>query len=331
MTTKARPTTPQTPRRQLLLATAALAAAPGLARAQAWPAKPISFIVPWPAGSTSDTVFRSLVQLASQPLGQAIVVENKAGASGMLGVGALAQARPDGYTLGQVPLSATRFAQLGTLKADPRRDLTPIARIAGLTFGIVVRPESPFKTMKDLLAHAKANPGKLSYGSAGIGNQTHIGMAIIEAATGVSFNHVPFKGGNEATQSLLGGHVDMVADSSGWAPLVLQGKLRLLCVWGDKRLKRFADVPTLKELGYDVAISAPGGVAAPAGLPADIQGKLAAAFQQAAQHPDFQAVLDRFDMPLMFQGPADYRRTLEQSYAEETGLIHKLNLREALK
>lgn len=156
-------------------------------------------------------------------------------------------------------------------------------------------------------------------------------MEIIQAASGTKMIHVPFKGGNEATQNLMGSHVDMVADSSGWAPLVLQGKLRLLCVWGEQRLKRFPDVPTLKELGLDVNISAPGGVAGPAGLPADVGAKLASAFQVAAANPEFQKVLDTFDMPLMYQGPADYRRTLEQSYAEETALIQKLNLRELLK
>jgi tripartite-type tricarboxylate transporter receptor subunit TctC len=320
-------------RRNFLLTgvAAALSVAPGWAAAQAYPARPVTFIVPWPAGSTSDNIMRVLVQLASQSLGQTIIVENKVGASGMLGVGQLSQAKPDGYTIGQIPLSVTRFSQLGTLKIDPRKDLTPIGRIAGLTFGIVVKPDSPHKSMKDLLAFAKANPDKLTYGSAGVGNQTHIGMEIIEAATGVKFTHVPFKGGNEATQGLLGGHVDMVADSSGWAPLVLQGKLRLLCVWGDKRLKRFPDVPTMKELGYEVNISAPGGVAGPAALPADVQAKLVAAFEQAAKHPDFQAALDKFDMPLMYQGPADYKRALEQSYVEETALIQKLNLREVLK
>jgi tripartite-type tricarboxylate transporter receptor subunit TctC len=321
-------------RRNVLLAGAAAAAVsslPLLAHAQAFPSKPVTFVVPWPAGSTSDSVMRSLVHLASQSLGQAIVVENKAGASGMLGVSAMAQAKPDGYTIGQIPLSVTRFSQVGTLKIDPRKDLTPIGLVAGLTFGIVVKPESPHKTMNELLAFGKANPGKLTYGTAGVGNQTHIGMEIIEAATGVKFTHVPYKGGNEATQGLLGGHVDMVADSSGWAPLVLQGKLRLLCVWGGKRLTRFPDVPTMKELGYDVSINAPGGVAGPAGMPADVQAKLAAAFEHAAKHPEFQAALDKFDMPLMYQAPAEYKKTLEQSYTEETALIQKLNLREVLK
>lgn len=320
-------------RREILQLGAGLAAAciaPSL-YAQSYPGKPISFIVPWPAGSTSDGVMRALVQIASQQLGQPIVVENKPGASGMLGVAALAGARPDGYTIGQIPLSVTRFSQIGTLKIDPRQDLTPIARVAGLTFGIVVRPDSPFASMKDLLAHAKANPGKLTYGSPGLGNQTHIGMEIIEQATGVRFTHIPYKGGNEATLGLLGGQVDMVADSSGWAPLVLQGKLKLLTVWGDQRLKRFPEVPTMKELGYNVQIAAPGGVAGPANLPPEVSAKLAEAFKSATLSPEFQSAVDKFDMPVMYQSPQDYRRYLEQSYAEETRLIEKLNLKEVLK
>lgn len=299
--------------------------------AQGYPAKPITFIVPWPAGSTSDAIMRTLTQVASQKLGQPVVVDNRAGASGMLGVGLLARAQPDGYTIGQVPLSVTRFAQLGTLKVDPRKELTPVVRVAGLTFGIVVRQESQFKSMQELLAYAKANPGKLTYGSAGIGNQTHIGMELIEQATGAKFTHIPYKGGNEATLGLLGGQVDMVADSSGWAPMVQQGKLRLMTVWGEQRLKRFPEVPTMKELGYDIQISAPGGIAGPANMPVDVTAKLVDAFRFASQSPEFQAALDKFDMPLMYQGPADYRKTLELSYAEETRLIDKLNLRELMK
>lgn len=318
-------------RRALLLAAACAACAPSFAHADAYPARPITFIVPWPAGSTSDGLMRVLAQAASRQLGQSIVVDNKPGASGMLGVNAIAGARPDGYTIGQIPLSVTRFAQLGTLKIDPRKDLTPIARVAGLTFGIVVRPDSPFKTMQELLAYAKAHPSKLTYGSAGMGNQTHIGMEIIEQATSVKFTHVPYKGGNEATMGLLGGQVDMVADSSGWAPMVLQGKLRLLTVWGEQRLKRFPDVPTMQELGYSVRIAAPGGVAGPAGIPAEVSAKLADAFKAATLSPEFQAAVDKFDMPVMYQGPADYRKYLEQSYAEETLLIQRLNLREILK
>lgn len=318
-------------RRNVLLAAASVALVAPFAHAQTFPQRPVTFIVPWPAGSTSDNTMRVLAQVASEHLGQPIVIDNKPGASGMLGVGALANAKPDGYTIGQLPLSATRFSQLGTLKVDPRKDLTPIARVAGLTFGIVVNNDSPFKTMKDLLAHAKANPGKLTYGSPGVGNQTHIGMEVIEMATGVKFLHVPYKGGNDATQGLLGHQVDMVADSSGWAPLVLQGKLRLLTVWGEQRLTRFPDVPTMKELGYNVQISAPGGVVGPAGLPADVSAKLVEAFRLASNSPQFKAALDKFDMPLMYQGPADYRKYLEQSYAEETVLIDKLNLREILK
>ena len=327
---------PSTTRRRYLQAAAAAGlstlagwSVPG--RAQAYPARPINFIVPWPAGSTSDNTMRALVQSASGFLGQSIVVENRPGASGMLGVQVIAAARPDGYTIGQMPLSATRFAQIGTLKIDPRKDLTPIARIAGLTFGIVVRDDSPYRTFEALLADARAKPGKLSYGSPGVGNQTHIGMEMIGLATGATFMHVPFKGGNEATLGLLGGQVDMVADSSGWAPLVLQGKLRLLCVWGEQRLKRFPDVPTLKELGHDIQITAPGGVVGPRGLPGEVVATLAEALDRAVRSTEFQATLDRFDMPAMYQGPADYGRYIAASWDQETQLIDRLDLREVLK
>lgn len=304
----------------------------GLARAEAaYPNRPINFICPWPAGSISDTTMRVLAKLASDELGQPIVVENRAGASGMLGVKSMTNAKPDGYTIGQIPLSVTRFSQLGTVKIDALKDITYIARVAGLAFGIVVRADSPFKDMKSLMAYAKANPGKLTYGSPGVGNQTHIGMESLLKSSGVSMTHVPFKGGNEATQALLGGHVDLVADSSTWAPFVESGQLRLLSTWGEQRLKRFPNVPTLKEQGFNLVMNAPGGIGAPAGLPVAVETRLREAFRKAALNPAFQAALDKYDMIVMYQDAKDYRAFIEQSYREETALIARLNLRELLK
>lgn len=296
-----------------------------------YPNRPIIFVCPWPAGSISDTTMRVLAQQASAHLGQPIVVENRAGASGMLGVKAMTQAKPDGYTIGQIPQSITRFSQVGNVKIDALNDVTYIARAAGLAFGLVVRADSPHKDLAALLAYAKANPGKLTYGSPGIGNQTHIGMEALLQKLGIEMTHVPFKGGNEATQALLGGHVDLVADSSTWAPFVLGGRLRLLATWGEKRLKRFPNTPTLKELGYDVTMTAPGGIGAPANLPAPIATKLREAFRKAVLSGEFQSVLDKYDMAVMYQDAPDYRRSIEQSYREETVLIEKLNLREILK
>lgn len=326
--------TPRIGRRQLVLgalSATALTATSSRISAQTWPERSITFICPWPAGGTADQSMRALCSVAARVLGQSIAVENKVGASGMIGAKALASAKPDGYTIGQIPISVTRFSQLGTLAADPRKDFTYIARTSGQTFGIAVPANSPFKTLKDFVAHAKANPGKVTYAHAGVGGATHVGMEEFASAAGIQFNHVPYKGGSEALQGVLGGHVDALADSSSWAPHVEAGKLRLLATWGELRTARFKDVPTLRELGYDVVVDAPNGIGAPKGLDPAVAAKLRDAFRQAANSPEFKAVIDKLDAPLLYLDGPDYEKYVHTVYQKETALIDKLKLRELMK
>ncbi len=325
---------PRIGRRQLVLgalSATALTATSSRLSAQTWPERSITFICPWPAGGTADQSMRALCSVAARVLGQSIAVENKVGASGMIGAKALASAKPDGYTIGQIPISVTRFSQLGTLAADPRKDFTYIARTSGQTFGIAVPANSPFKTLKDFVAHAKANPGKVSYAHAGVGGATHVGMEEFASVAGIQFNHVPYKGGSEALQGVLGGHVDALADSSSWAPHVEAGKLRLLATWGELRTARFKDVPTLRELGYDVVVDAPNGIGAPKGLDPAIAAKLRDAFKQAVASAEFKSVIDKLDAPLLYLDGPDYEKYVNTVYQKETVLIDKLKLRELMK
>ena len=325
---------PRIGRRQLVLgalSATALTATSSRLSAQTWPERSITSICPWPAGGTADQSMRALCSVAARVLGQSIAVENKVGASGMIGAKALASAKPDGYTIGQIPISVTRFSQLGTLAADPRKDFTYIARTSGQTFGIAVPANSPFKTLKDFVAHAKANPGKVTYAHAGVGGATHVGMEEFASVAGIQFNHVPYKGGSEALQGVLGGHVDALADSSSWAPHVEAGKLRLLATWGELRTARFKDVPTLRELGYDVVVDAPNGIGAPKGLDPAVAAKLRDAFRQAANSPEFKAVIDKLDAPLLYLDGPDYEKYVHTVYQKETVLIDKLKLRELMK
>jgi len=325
---------PRIGRRQLVLgalSATALTATSSRLSAQTWPERSITFICPWPAGGTADQSMRALCSVAARVLGQSIAVENKVGASGMIGAKALASAKPDGYTIGQIPISVTRFSQLGTLAADPRKDFTYIARTSGQTFGIAVPANSPFKTLKDFVAHAKANPGKVTYAHAGVGGATHVGMEEFASVAGIQFNHVPYKGGSEALQGVLGGHVDALADSSSWAPHVEAGKLRLLATWGELRTARFKDVPTLRELGYDVVVDAPNGIGAPKGLDPAVAAKLRDAFRQAVNSPEFKAVIDKLDAPLLYLDGPDYEKYVHTVYQKETVLIDKLKLRELMK
>jgi tripartite-type tricarboxylate transporter receptor subunit TctC len=320
-------------RRSLLLGGAAAAAGllvPAWARADDYPSRPINFICPWPAGGTADVSMRAICDAASKVLKQPIAVDNKAGAAGMIGAQYLANAKPDGYTIGQIPISVTRFSQLGTLKADPRKDFTYIARTSGQTFGIAVKPDSPFKTLKDMVAYAKANPGKVTYGHAGVGGATHVGMEEFALAAGIRLNAIAYKGGAAALNDTLGGQVDMLADSSSWAPHVEAGKLRLLATWGEQRTPRFKDTPTLRDLGYNVVVEAPNGIGAPRGLPPEIEKKLRDAFRIAVNSEQFRTVAAKIDAPVMYLDGPDYQKYVMQTYAHETELIQRLNLKELL-
>lgn len=322
-------------RRQVMLGSAAILGAPGLllekAFAQAFPSRAITFICPWPAGGTADATMRVLAQMMSKYLGQTVVVENRAGAAGMIGAKALASAKPDGYTIGQLPLSVTRFSQLGLAQMDPIKDFTFLGMTSAQTFGIVVNADSPYKSIQDLVAFAKANPDKLTYSTSGIAGQTHIGMEEFAQAAGIKIRHVPYKGGAPALQGLLGGQVDMLADSSSWSQLVESGKLRLLVTWGAERLPRFNTVPTLKELGYGVINDAPNGVAAPAGLDPAITQKLVQAVEKAAKSDEFKAACLKIDAPVMYKDPSAYRQYFIDTYKKETQLIEKLQLKRLLQ
>ena len=307
----------------------ALGLAPA-ARASTFPERPLTFICPWPAGGTADTLMRALCTAAAKTLGQTVVVENRAGASGMLGLKALASAKPDGYTIGQVPISVTRFAQLGSVQIDPMKDLSYLARVSGQTFGIAVRADSRYKTLKELVDAAKAQPGKITYGSAGIGGATHVGMEEFAHAAGAQFNHIPYKGGAPALQDLLGGQIDALADSSSWAPHVKAGTLRLLATWGAKRTLDFPQVPTLREQGWDVVVDAPNGIGAPKGLDPTIEKRLREVFKIAANGPEFLAACDKIDAPPMYLDGPDYAGYIAATYQRETQLIERLKLRELL-
>lgn len=318
-------------RRQFVLgglSAAAFVAAPARAfAATPFPERPLTFICPWPAGGTADRSMRVICQIAARELGQPIALENRAGASGMIGTKALASARPDGYTIGQVPISVTRFSQIGTVQIDPLKDLTYLTRTSGQTFGIAVLASSPFKSLRDMVAHAKAHPGALSYAHAGIGGATHVGMEQFAQAAGIKFNSIAYKGGAAALTDVLGGQVDMLADSSSWAPYIESGKMRLLATWGETRTPRFKDTPTLRELGYDVVVEAPNGIGAPKGLPLAVEQRLREAFRIAVNSEEFRKVAESIDAPVMYQDGPDYRKYVQAVYKQETELIRKLDLK----
>ena len=323
-------------RRQFGQSMMALAATPVLAsttaaRAAAYPEKPITFICPWPAGGTADQTMRALCAAAARELGQSIVVENRVGAAGMIGLKAMATAKPDGYTVGQIPISVTRFSQLGSVPVDPLKDLTYLARTSGQTFGIATLVGSRWKTLQEMVQDARAQPGKITYAHSGVGGATHVGMEEFALAAGIRLNHIPFKGGADALQAVLGGHVDMLVDSSSWAPHVESGKMRLLATWGEQRTAKFKDTPTLKDAGFNVVVDAPNGVGAPRGLDTAIAQRLRLAFRAGVQSDEFRQACDKIDAPVLYLDGPDYEQYVQQVYKKETVLIEKLRLKELLK
>ncbi len=252
-------------RRTLLIAAGAAVTLPhGIACAQTFPSKAVTLFCAFPAGGPTDQVFRAFAEAASRELKQAVVVENKPGAGGTLAPLALKSAKPDGYTLSQMPLGVFRIPHMQKVpQLDPIKDYTYIINLTGYTFGLVVPASSPWKTLKDYVDDAKKDPGKIDYGSTGTGTTPHLAMEEFAQRAGIKLTHVPYKGSADLMVAVLGGHIMSASDSTGWAPHVESGKLRLLATFGSKRTKKWPDVPTLAELGYATISDSPFGLAGP--------------------------------------------------------------------
>jgi tripartite-type tricarboxylate transporter receptor subunit TctC len=291
----------------LVVATAALAAAPLPAPAQSFPSRPITLIIPWPAGGVPDTQYRVLADITSKQLGQPIVVENKPGGVGTLGPASMAaNAKPDGYTISYVGTGVFRAPFLLKTTYDPRKDFTYIGGIGQYLFGIVVRSDSPIKSWADFVAYAKQQPGRLTYTTFGVNSVLHLAMEQISSAAGIKLKHIPSRGNAENNAAVLGGHVMASADGSAWAPLVDSGDFRLLVTWGETRTKRWPAVPTLKELGIDLVETSPYGLAGPAGMDPAVGATIYGTFRKALHDPRHLEVLRKFDMEMFEMEPKDY-------------------------
>ncbi len=314
-------------RRHLVqLAAATVAAASLGAQAQTFPTKPIRLVIAFPAGGPTDITMRQLADNAGKILGQTIVVENKPGAGGTLPAQQLQTAPADGYTLAQIPLGVFRLPYTTKIAWDPVKDISYVINVTGYAFGIVVPADSPIKSWNDFVAYAKANPGKLSYGSTGTLTSPHLTTELVAQKLGIQLNHVPFKGSAELAQAITGGHIMAAADSTGFAPLVKAGKLRVLNTWGEKRLEQFPDAPTLKELGLDVVQNSPFGIGAPRDTPPDVVKKLHDAFKRAMEDPSYVQALHRYDMVPIYMDSARYTQFAQETFRSEKALVEKLGL-----
>lgn len=317
------------PRRGALALAAGMAAG-ALARpalAQGFPSRQIRLMIPWPPGGSADAQLRSLADLATRTLGQPIVIENRSGARGLLAAQALLQAAPDGYTLAQHHLSVIRHPFLTKAKSwHPVEDFTPVIGLTGWLFGVVVRADSPIRSWADYVAAAKARPGMMTYSTSGIGTTNHLAMEDICTRLGIQLTHVPFRGSTEGVTAMLGGQIDSIADSSAWVPQVEAGQFRLLCVWSPERAKRFPDVPTLRDLGIDLAVTSPYGIAGPKGMDPGVVRVLHDALKAALLSPENTAIREKWDMPLNYLDTEAYRDFTVRRAAYEKEMVTRLNL-----
>lgn len=314
-------------RRMVLAGGAAALLAPLAAHGQAFPSKPITLIVPWPAGGSTDRHMRTLAEIAGKHLGQNIIVENKPGGGGTLGPGTMARtAKPDGYTISQFPLGMLRIPHMQKMQWDPLKDFTHIIGVSGYTFGFTVRADSPYKTFNDYIEAARKNPGKIDYGSTGAGSSPHLLMEEVAINAKVQLNHVPFKGNADLQQALLGGHVMAQSDATGWDKFVESGQMRLLVTFGEKRTKRWPNVPTAKELGYGVVSQSPYGLVGPKGMDPAVVKTLHDAFKKAMDDPKHLEVLEQLNQDLWYRSGEDYAKWAAETYAKDKVLIERLGL-----
>jgi tripartite-type tricarboxylate transporter receptor subunit TctC len=316
-------------RRALLGMLAAATCTPGAfaESVDVFPSRPVILWVPWPAGGSTDLTMRILADIAGRHLGQKVVTENRGGASGTMVMPVLQYARPDGYTIAQMPQTIFRAPYVQKVSWDPIRDVTPIIQISGYTFGIVVNANSPFRKLDDLFAYARAHPGDLTIGTNGIGTTPHIVLDQLFAARGLRYLHVPYKGTAEQMLAVASGQLMAGANSTGFGPYVDSGRLRLLVTFGEKRSRRWPNVPTLRELGFPIVATSPYGIGGPRGMSPEVVTILHDAFKAALFDPVHLAELRKYDLEPAYLGPADYARACREAYAEEKRVVDRLGLR----
>jgi tripartite-type tricarboxylate transporter receptor subunit TctC len=296
------------------------------ASAQTFPARPVTLLVTFPAGGPTDIAGRALAEATAKYLGQPVVVENRPGATGTLGAAALVNARPDGYTVSMTPVTVLRLPHMENVAFDPLKDIRYVIGVSGYVFAVIVRADAPWKSMAELVAYAKANPEKITYGSHGIGATVHLAMEELSSAQGVKLTHVPYKGSADMMTAVLGGHIAVAVDSTGAVPHVAAGKARVLAVFTEKRVPIWPDAPTLLELGYGIVSTSPYGIGVPAATPDAVVKALHDAFKKGLEDPIHLKALEKFNQPVWYQSSADYAKFAREQYAKEGALIERLGL-----
>jgi tripartite-type tricarboxylate transporter receptor subunit TctC len=313
------------------LAAFVVAAFAGLASAQDFPSRPIRFVVSFPPGGGNDLMARLVANVVSRQLGQTIV-ENRAGAAGVVGSAAVAAAAPDGYTVlvtGDVPITQAHL--LGKIPYDPEKDLMPLVKGATVPTTVLVAGSSPFKTLKELLDHARANPGKVSWGTPGNGTSMHVEVETIKERLGLDVIHVPYKGAAPIMADVMGGQI--VVGAPGLPPTIgniKSGRLRLLAVWGPSRVAAFPEVPTVREATGDASLEGfPTwyGFLLPAGVPKDIAAKLEKAIIDGLKDQEVSRKLSDAGATVVAQPAAAFAEANRRQTATFAAIFKKLKLK----
>ena len=318
-------------RRTATILALALGLSAGAAAAQPYPARPVKMIVPFPPGGPVDVAARLIAQDLPRRLGQSVIVENRAGAAGSLGAKMAASADPDGYTLlcGNISTLVVLPAVTNNRDYDPSRVFAPVAKLAQNYEVLVVNPAFSVRSVPELVAHAKANPGKLNYGSAGVGNATHLAAELFKLKTGVDMVHIPYKGAAEAITGVLSRQVDMFfGDIGGIFPQLQEGTLRALAISSATRSALVPDLPTMIESGVpDYVVLTYTGVVAPAGTPASIIEKLNSAINASLISPEVAAAFAKLGAELRPASPADFAAFLVAETRRWSDLVKTANIK----
>ncbi|MDC0660879.1 tripartite tricarboxylate transporter substrate binding protein [Leisingera sp. SS27] len=312
-----------------LLKTAALGLAVFATAATAgdWPEKNINLTVGYGAGGTTDSTARVLASLLEEELGATVTVINKPGGGGSVAAGLGAAQKPDGYNVFTFTTGAAVLSpHTQELPYDTLTDFTFISQYGAWNLGVVVPADSPYQTFQDLVEFAKGNPGEISYAIAGTGTPQHLTMERLAAEEELDWKAVPFKGGAASVTALLGGHVDVMAGATEWLPQVQSGEFRLLAIITGARMDQFPDVPTLKDLGYDIEAPSILGIAGPKNLPEEAVQRLDAAIKKATESEELQSIIDKLAMKMTYRNSADFEQNVRENYEIQGEIIRAAGL-----